>query len=259
MFVDSHCHLNAKELLPDLPNILARAQEAKIDHMLTICTEMEEFDAIHALTLHHPPLSCTVGVHPNHVKKDALISPEILIRHTQKAKVVGVGETGLDYYYDYSDPAAQAQQFRHHITASRQTQLPLVIHMRDAEKDMISILQEELKKGAFPALIHCFSASQNFADAVLDLGLYIAVGGIMTFKNADTLRATLATIPMDRLLLETDSPYLAPVPMRGKINEPKNIPYIAEIVAEVKNLSLDKVAEITTCNFYGLFNKIKKP
>ena len=223
--------------------------------MMTICTHVSKFDQVLRVAETYNNMFCTVGIHPHNALIEDEVTPDQLIALAQNPKVVGFGETGLDYYYDKAPRDIQQAQFRSHIAAARQTGLPLIIHTRDADDDMAKILSEEAEKGAFPGLLHCFSSSQKLADTALDLGLYISISGIVTFKNAEDLRQTVKNAPLDRLLVETDAPYLAPVPKRGKRNEPAFTAHTAEKVAEVKGLSISEVANATTENFFRLFTK----
>lgn len=254
MLVDSHCHLDYPEFA-DLDATAKRAHEAGVGCMLTIGTSMQKFAGVLAVAERRDDIYCTVGVHPHEAGKEPQVSVQGLLDHAQHPKVVGLGETGLDYYYEHSPRAAQQQSFRTHIQASREGGLPVIVHTRDADADTLSIIREEMQKGAFSGLIHCFSADAAFAKAAVELGFYISVSGIVTFKKADALRAAVATVPMDRLLVETDAPYLAPLPHRGKPNEPAYTRLTAEKLAEIKGVSFESVAEATTQNFFRLFSK----
>jgi TatD DNase family protein len=267
MFTDSHCHLNFPELRAHLPAILGAMQAAQVDRALCICTTLEEFSDVHALALQHDNLWATVGVHPDN---EAVQEPTLadLIQRAALPRVVGIGETGLDYYRlngrSVGDMAWQRDRFRVHIAAARQTDLPLVIHTRSASDDTLAILREN---GGFtsssdshllPArgVFHCFTETEVVARAALDLGFFISFSGIVTFRNAGDLRDLLRWIPLDRLLIETDSPYLAPVPHRGKTNSPAFVPFVAQQVAEIKGLSLAEVAQATSHNFDRLFSRV---
>ncbi len=259
MLVDSHCHLDFPEFAPELEAVLARARAAGVGHFLTIGTELARFPGVLAVAERAPDIHCTVGVHPHEAKLEPLKGPEALLKWAKHPKVVGFGESGLDYYYNHSPREAQIADFRVHIVAARESQLPLVVHTRDAEDDTIAILQEELGRGAFPGLIHCFTGTSRLARAVLDLGFYISVSGIATFKKAEDLRATLKEVPLERLLVETDAPYLAPQPVRAKRNEPAFVVHTAAMLAELKGVSAGALADATTANFFRLFAKIKQP
>lgn len=256
ILVDSHCHLDYPEFA-DLDETARRAHEAGVGCMLTIATSMKKYAGVLAVAEARDDIFCTVGVHPHEAGKEPQVSAAQLLDHAKHPKVVGFGETGLDYFYEHSPREAQQQSFRTHIEAAREGQLPVIVHTRDADEDTLEILSDEMKKGAFPGLIHCFSASAAFAVAAVEMGLYISVSGIITFKKADELRAAVANVPLDRLLVETDAPYLAPLPHRGKPNEPAYTRFTAEKLAEIKGVSFDDVARVTTDNFFKLFDKAK--
>lgn len=266
MFTDSHCHLNFPELSSQIHKILADMQAAQVDRALCICCTLEDFEAVHQLALDHPNVWSTVGVHPDY-EDTTEPSVQDLVQRAALPRVVGIGETGLDYYRlngrDVADMAWQRERFRVHIQAGRQTDLPLVIHTRSASDDTISMLKEEggfassaarghVSKGVF----HCFTETQAVARAALDLGFYISLSGIVTFKNATDLREVARLVPMDRLLIETDSPYLAPVPHRGKTNTPAFVPLVAQQIAEVKGVSVEAIAQATSENFERLFDRV---
>lgn len=257
MLVDSHCHLDYPEFA-DLDEVVRRAKAADVTHMLTIGTSMLKFPGVLKVAEAQPNIFCTVGVHPHEAGKEDLVTPEQLIDLAKHPKIVGFGETGLDYFYEHSPREAQKESFCNHLDAAREGQLPVIVHTRDAEEDTLDILEAEMKKGAFPGLIHCFSASASFAKRAVELGLYISISGIVTFKKADELRAAVSEVPLDRLLVETDAPYLAPVPHRGKKNEPAFTRFTAETLAEIKGVSFDKIAQATTANFFRLFAKAKQ-
>jgi len=216
MFVDSHCHLNYKGLVEDQQGVLERARAAGVSQMLNISTRASEWDAVIAVAERESDVMASVGIHPHEADVHPDVEIATLVEKATHPRVIGIGESGLDYYYDHSDRARQRDSFRNHIAAARETQLPLIVHTRDAEEDTYEILSEEMGKGAYPALIHCFTASQDFAEKVLALGLYISISGIVTFKNAKALQEAAKAVPLDRLLIETDSPFLAPVPHRGR-------------------------------------------
>jgi TatD DNase family protein len=255
MFVDSHCHLNYKGLVEDQQSVLARARSAGVAKMLNISTRASEWDEVIGLAEREDDVMASVGIHPHEADLHPDVHAELLVEKAAHPRVIGIGETGLDYYYDHSDRERQRQSFRAHITASREAQLPLIVHTRDAEADTLAILSEEMGKGRFPALIHCFTASRDFAEAVLDLGLYVSMSGIVTFKNARDLQDTARTIPLDRLLIETDAPFLAPVPNRGRTCEPAFVADTAAFLANLRGESVEKLAEATSENFYRLFAK----
>lgn len=259
MLVDSHCHLNFPDFVEDLDDVVARAQEQGVGVMQTICTKMHEFDGILAIAEQYPNVYCSVGVHPHEAGHEPMVTPAQLLEKTRHHKVIGIGETGLDFFYEHSPRQEQEESFRRHITASRESGLPLIVHTRDADEDTIRIMQDEMGKGAYPALIHCFSSGQRMADAALEMGCYISVSGIATFKKAGDLRDVLKTVPLERLLVETDAPYLAPMPHRGKRNEPSYVVNTNRVLAELKDVSEEECARVTTQNFFALFTKAKRP
>ncbi|MCM3563144.1 TatD family hydrolase [Hydrogenophaga intermedia] len=263
MFTDSHCHLSFPELREQLPAILDAMAQSRVERALCICTTLEEFDTVHALATAHPQLWATVGVHPDNedVREPTL---EDLLAGAARPRVVGIGETGLDYYRlngrSVAEMAWQRDRFRVHIRAARQTDLPLVIHTRSASDDTLAILREEGgfsgEGNAARGVFHCFTETSAVARAALDLGFYISFSGILTFRNAVDLRDTARLVPLDRLLIETDSPYLAPVPHRGKVNTPAWVPHVAQQVADIHGVSLEAVAEASSANFLRLFNRV---
>ena len=255
MLIDSHCHLNYKGLVEDQAEVLARARAAGISGFLNISTRQREWQDIIALAEQEPDVWATVGIHPHEADAHADLGEAALLAAAEHPKVIGIGETGLDYFYDHSDRATQQALFRTHIAVSRQTSLPLIVHTRDAEDDTAAILREETEKGAFPALIHCFTASAGFARDMLDLGLMISLSGIVTFKNAADLQAVATSLPDDRILVETDAPFLAPVPHRGKACEPAFVADTARFVAGLRGTTPEALGEITTRNFFRLFAK----
>src|SRR5438105_5495148 len=257
MFVDSHCHLDFPEFAPELNAVLARARGAGVREFLTIGTSLKRFPAVLAVAECAPDVHCTVGIHPHDAAAEPLSGPEPLLAETAHDKVVAFGETGLDYYYQHSPREDQVRNFRAHIAAARKTGLPVVVHTRDAEDDTIAILQEEQARGRFSGVIHCFTGTARLAGAAVELGLYISVSGIATFRKSELLRATLKEVPLDRLLLETDCRYLSPQPVRGKRNEPAFLVYTAEMLAELKGIRLSELAQATTENFFRLFAKAK--
>lgn len=258
MLVDSHCHLDFPEFEQDFAGVLDRASAANVKLMLTISTHFSRADKIIALAEKDPRLLCSVGIHPHEAGSEAEVSAADIEAKASHPKVVGIGETGLDYFYEHSPIEAQKRNFLTHIEAARTTQLPLIVHARDADEDTADILEHEMAKGAFPGLIHCFTAGPDLAKRALDLGFYISISGIATFKNAQALRDVIATVPLDRLLVETDAPYLAPDPHRGRRNEPSFVAHTAARLAEIKNVSAERIAEITTDNFFTLFTKAKR-
>lgn len=257
MFVDSHCHLDFPEFSDDLDGIVSRADKAGVKHMLSICTHVTKFDQVLAVARRYDNIFCTVGIHPHNAEEEPRVTPEDLIGLAAHHKVIGFGETGLDYHYKNSPCDIQKRQFKSHIGASRVSGLPLIVHTRNADDDMARILKDENEKGKFSGLLHCFSSSRALAETAIDLGLYLSISGIVTFKKADELRDIVKETPLNRLLIETDAPYLAPVPMRGKVNEPAFTRYTAEKVAEIKGVSIEEVAHATTDNFFTLFSEAK--
>ena len=255
MFIDSHCHLNYKGLVEDQAAVLERARAAGVSTMLNISTRESEWDDVVGVAERHADVWASVGIHPHEADAHPDIDTAKLVDRAQHPRIVAIGETGLDYYYDKSDREQQRTSFRSHIAAARETGLPLIVHTRDAEEDTASILTEEMKTGTYTGVIHCFTASDAFARTALDLGLYISISGIVTFKNAKDLQSTAATIPQDRLLIETDSPFLAPVPHRGKPCEPAFVVDTARFLADLRKTGLDDLAQITRDNFHRLFSK----
>ena len=256
MLIDSHCHLDFPELAADRPGVLARAKAAGVDAMVTISTRVERFDEIKAIAEAHPEVWCSVGTHPHHAHEELHIETADLVRLSAHPRCIAIGEAGLDYHYE-GDYPAQATGFRRHIAASRETGLPLVIHSRSADDDTASILEEETGKGAFPFVLHCFSAGIELARRGLALGGYVSFSGILTFKNAETIREVARFTPADRILVETDAPYLAPVPHRGQGNEPSYVRFTSEYLAQVRGVPLEQIGAETTANFYRLFSKAK--
>ena len=255
MFADSHCHLNYKGLAEDQPAVLARARDRGVTAMLNIATREREWDDVLATAEREPDVWASVGIHPHQTDQHPHVDRAKLVERTRHPRVIAIGESGLDYYYDHSDRAAQQASFRAHIAACRETQLPLIVHTRDAEEDTLAILADEMGKGAYPGVIHCFTASGAFADRALELGFYISISGIVTFKNARELQETAARMPLDRLLIETDAPFLAPVPNRGKTGEPAFVADTAAFLATLRGEKLDTLAAATAANFYALFAK----
>ena len=258
MLIDSHCHLDFPELAGDETGVLARARSVGVGGMLTIGTRLNQFARVRAIAERHANVWCSVGVHPHEAREEGQRTPDRLVEATHHPKVVGIGETGLDFYYQHSPRAEQAESFRAHIAAARQTGLPLIVHTRDADAETGDILEEEYAKGAFTGLIHCFSSGPEIARRALALGMYISISGIVTFKAAESLRSTVRDIPLEHLLVETDAPYLAPVPRRGKTNEPAFVAHTAAKVAELKGVSIADLEAATTDNFFRLFAKAER-
>lgn len=259
MLVDSHCHLDFKEFAPELDAVVARAKEAGVGVCVSIGTKLPQFPNVRAVAERFPDVWCSVGVHPHEAESEPLDGPQILIEHARHPKVVGIGESGLDYYYEHSPREAQRTNFRHHIAAARETGLPLIVHTRDADDDTIEILQDEMARAPFTGLLHCFTGTRRLAEAAVALGLYISVSGIATFKNSGELRGVLKDVPRDRLLVETDAPFLAPVPHRGKRNEPSFVVHTAAMLAGLTGQTPDELADATTQNFFRLFTKVARP
>ena len=259
ILVDSHCHLDFPDYAGDVDGVMVRARAAGVGVCLSIGTELKRFAGVRAVAEKFSDVWCSVGVHPHEAQKELLPGPAPLLAEANHPKVAGIGETGLDYYYEHSPHAAQAANFRCHIAAGRAAKLPVIVHTRDADDDTVAILEEEMAKGGFSGLIHCFTGGQKLADAALALGLYISVSGIATFKNSGALRDVIRTVPLDRLLVETDAPFLAPMPHRGKTNEPAFVVHTARMLAELKGVSEGELAAATTENFFRLFTKIKRP
>lgn len=256
MFVDSHCHLNYQGLVEDQAGVLARARAAGVSAMLNISTRSAEWDQVLKVAEEQPDVWASVGIHPHDADTHAEVETDTLVARAAHPRVVGIGETGLDFYYDRSDRDRQRTSFRNHIAAARETGLPLIVHTREAEADTAAILTEEMGKGRFTGVIHCFTASADFAAKALDLGFYISISGIVTFKNARDLQETARKLPLDRLLIETDSPFLAPVPHRGKPCEPAYVADTARFLAQLRGEALEELAAATTANFRALFSKV---
>ncbi|WP_273759955.1 TatD family hydrolase [Bartonella sp. ML70XJBT.G] len=257
MLIDTHCHLDFEDFSQDLDGVIQRALDADIKRMITISTHVRKLDKLLAIAQTYDQVFCSVGTHPNSASDEQNITAEELIHLSKHPKIVAFGEVGLDYHYDYSSPEEQKKVFQEHIIASRETQLPLVIHSRNADSDMEKILREQIKEGAFPFVLHCYSSGMQLARAGIELGGYLSFSGILTFKNALEIREVAKIVPQDYLLVETDAPFLAPVPHRGKTNEPSFVRYTAAILAETIGLSLEEVAQITTHNAFRLFSKMK--
>lgn len=258
MFVDSHCHLNYKGLVENQADILARARDSGVSAMLNISTREREWDDVIGLAEQEKDVWASVGIHPHEADQHVGVDCAKLVAKSAHPRVIAIGETGLDYYYDKSDRAQQCSGFREHIKASRETGLPIIIHTRDAEADTATILTEEMREGAFTGVIHCFTASADFARIALDLGLYISLSGIVTFKNAQDLQDVAKWLPADRLLVETDAPFLAPIPHRGKTGEPAFVADTARFVAQLRDVPPETLARQTSDNFYDLFTKASR-
>lgn len=258
MLVDSHCHLDFPDFEPERDAVIARAREAGIGHMVTICTRVKKFNQIKAVAEAYDSVTCSVGTHPHNAGEELDVTVDDLVAKAEHPKVVAIGEAGLDYHYDNAPREAQAEGLKRHIQAARITGLPLVIHARSADDDMAAILEKAHQThGAFPMVLHCFSSGLELAQRGVALGAYVSFSGILTFKTAQELRNIAAHVPEDRLLVETDAPYLAPVPFRGKRNEPAFVTNTANVLAEVRGMATEHLADLTTTNFQRLFSKVK--
>jgi TatD DNase family protein len=259
MLVDSHCHLDFPDFKDELGDVVARAKAAGIGRMVTISTRVRRHADLLAIAERFPDVFCSVGTHPHHAHEELDIGTAELVRHASHPRVVAIGEAGLDYHYDNSPRDAQEQGFRAHIAAARETGLPLVIHAREADEDVANILRNETKKGAFPAVLHCFTGGRELAFTGIELGLYVSFTGILTYKKTDELRAIARNLPPDRILVETDSPYLAPGKFRGRRCEPAYVIETARVLAELRGVSPEEIARQTTENFFRLFRKVPRP
>jgi TatD DNase family protein len=259
MLVDSHCHLDFPDFETELDAVVARAETAGVGRMVTISTRVRQHDRVLAIAERFSNVFCSIGTHPHNAHEELDVTAADLVARAAHPKVVAIGEAGLDYHYDRSPRDAQEQGLRTHIAAARDTQLPLVIHSREADVDMASILREEMGKGPFPAILHCFTGSRELAFAGVALGCYVSFSGILTFKKSEELRSIAADLPADRLLVETDAPYLAPGKYRGKRNEPAYVAETAKVLADVRGLSIHDLARLTTDNFFRLFPKVPQP
>lgn len=259
MLIDSHCHLDFPDFAGELDALIVRARAADVGRMVTISTRVKRHGEVLAIAERFPDVYCSVGTHPHHAHEELEVTVDDLIDRTRHPKVVAIGEAGLDYHYDLSPREAQERGFRNHIAAARTTGLPLVIHSRDADEDMARILEEETAKGAFPAVLHCFTGGPDLAQRAIALGLFISFTGILTFRKSDALRTIARSLPAERVLVETDAPYLAPGQYRGKRNEPAYVVETAKILAETRAVSTDEIARQTTENFFRLFCKVPRP
>jgi TatD DNase family protein len=259
MLVDSHCHLDFRDFAEDLDGVVTRAREAGVGRIVTISTRVAKFPELLPIAERFPDVFCSIGTHPHNAHQELDVTPGQLARLAEHPKVVAIGEAGLDYHYDFSPREAQEQGFRRHIEAARLTGLPLVIHARECDDDMARILEQETARAPFAAVLHCYTGGRNLAVRAIALGLHISFTGILTYKNAPELRALAAELPLDRIFVETDAPYLAPGKMRGKRNEPAYVVETAKVLAEVRGLSLDETARVTSDNFFRLFSKVPRP
>ncbi|WP_426236411.1 TatD family hydrolase [Pararhizobium sp. DWP1-1-3] len=258
MLIDTHCHLDFPDFETERDAIIERARAAGVGQMITISTRVKKFDTILAIAENYTNVFCSVGTHPHNADEELDIETDDLVRLAAHPKVVAIGEAGLDYFYDNAPRDAQAIGLRRHIAAARQTQLPLVIHSRSADDDMAAILKEETGKGAFPFLLHCFSSGPELARIGVDLGGYISFSGILTFPKSEELREIAKTVPHDRMIVETDAPYLAPKPFRGKRNEPAYVTHTAQVLAETIGVSTEEIAAVTTDNAFRVFSKMPR-
>ena len=258
MLVDSHCHLDFPDFAAELDAVVARARAAGIGRMVTISTRVKKHAQVLAIAEKYPDIFCSVGTHPHNAKEEPEVDAKTLVTLAQHPKIVAIGEAGLDYHYDKSPREAQAASFRQHIAAARETGLPLVIHAREADTDMAAILTEETGQGAFPAVLHCYTGGRDLAFKAIELGLYIGFTGILTFKNGQDLRDIARELPAERIMVETDAPYLAPLPFRGKRNEPAYVVETAKVLADTRGVSADEIARQTTENFFRLFSKVPR-
>jgi len=256
MLVDSHCHLDFPDFANERAAVLDRARAAGVVTMLTISTRLDQFPAVRAIAEADDDIWCSVGAHPHEAADHGATTAAQLTALAEHPRVIGIGETGLDFYYEHSPRDIQERVFRAHIAASRASGLPLIVHARDADAEIASILRRDRPHAG---VLHCFSSGRGLAEAALDLSFYISISGIVTFRKSDDLRAIVRDVPIDRLLVETDAPYLAPVPHRGKRNEPAYVAATAAIVAELKEMSVEELAAATTANFFGLFQKARRP
>jgi len=259
MLVDSHCHLDFPDFAEELDAVVQRAVETGIERLVTISTRVKKFDQVLTIAERFDPVFCSVGTHPHNADEELDVTAEQLVALSEHRKVVAIGEAGLDYFYDNAPREAQVQGLRTHIAAARMTGLPLVIHARDADADMAKILRQESEKGAFAAVLHCFSSGRALAETGIELGHYVSFSGILTFKKSEELRAIATDLPVDRILVETDAPYLAPAPHRGKRNEPAFVAHTAAVLAGARGVTIEAIAEQTSENFFRLFSKVPRP
>lgn len=260
MLVDHHCHLDFPDFAPDLDAVVARAKAAGVATMVTISTRIRQFDRIRAIAERYDDVWCSVGTHPHNADEERGIAADEIVRLSRHPKVVAIGEAGLDYHYKLGTPAAQAEGFRAHIAAARETGLPLEIHTREADADTLAILEDEHRtNGAFPAVLHCYTGGRELAMRAVDLGLYVSFTGVISFKKTEALQDIARDVPADRLLVETDAPFLAPVPYRGKTNEPAYVVHTAAALARIRGVTDAEIARTTTDNFFRLYTKAKRP
>lgn len=259
MFVDHHCHIDRHEFKNDLDGVVARANAAGVGILVNISTRIRRFAEVQSVIERYDCVYGSVGTHPHQADEELDIPVSEIVRLSQHPKIVAIGEAGLDYFYKHSTPAAQAEGFRNHIAAARETGLPLEIHTREADVDTLAILEDEYNNGAFPAVLHCFTGGRDLAMRAVDMGLMVSFSGVVTFKKSEALRDIAREVPLDRLLIETDAPFLAPDPYRGKLNEPAYVVHTAATLADVKGVSLEDLAKATTENFFRYYTKAKRP
>lgn len=259
MLVDSHVNLHGEQFTDDADEVVARARAADIDTMLNICCKLSDFDDVVAVAERYDNVYASVGTHPHEARENPDITADQLIAKTHHPKTIGIGETGLDFHYNYSESDDQYANFAAHIDAARQTQLPLIIHSRNADNEMADLLESEMKNGEFPALLHCYTGGPELARRAADLGVYFALSGIISFKNAHDLRDITKTLPSDRLMIETDCPYLAPIPHRGRRNEPSFLPFVADALAQTMGWTIEQTHVKTSNAFFNLFTKAERP
>lgn len=259
MLVDHHCHLDFPQFAGDLDGIVGRAKAAGVETLVTISTRIRRLPELLAIAGAYPDVWCSVGTHPHQADEERGIETDEIVRLSHHPKVVAIGEAGLDYYYKHASPEAQAEGFRRHIAAARITGLPLEIHTRDADADTLAIIEDEHANGAFPGILHCFTGGRTLAMRAVELGLYVSFSGVVSFKKADELRAVASAVPLDRLLIETDAPFLAPEPHRGRTNEPAYVAHTAAAIAAARGIAADELAAATTDNFFRLFSKARRP
>ena len=259
MLVDHHCHIDRHEFKDDLGGVVARAHTAGVGVLVDISTRIRRFDEIKAVIERFDNVYGSIGTHPHQAHEELDVPVSEIVRLSKHPKIVSIGEAGLDYFYKHSPAAAQAEGFRNHIAAARETGLPLEIHTRDADADTLAILKDEHAKGPFPAILHCFTGGRDLAMGALDLGLYVSFSGVISFKKSEALREIAREVPLDRLFVETDAPFLAPEPFRGKLCEPAHVVHTAAALAAAKGVSLEEIARATTENFFRLFTKAKRP
>lgn len=259
MFVDSHVNLHGEQFQNDIDAVITRARQAGVTTQLNICGKLSDIDAVLAVANSYDEMWASVGTHPHDAKENPNITAADILKFVDHPKVIGIGETGLDFHYNFSEKDSQFHNFQAHIDAARESQIPLIIHSRNADDDMGDILEREMSKGEFPALLHCYTSGKRLAERAIDMGLYFSMSGIMTFKNASEVREIAALVPEEKLMIETDCPYLAPVPHRGRRNEPAYVIHVAEKLAEIRGWSLDEAAEKTTEAFFNLFTKALRP